>query len=272
MLAAVLVSASALGMTATGASVAPVAPRTVLTPTPKVYVYDHCPFCVRVRLALGIKNVKHNVEFMANDDVDTPTAMVGKKIAPIFVHGDVGPMPESLDIIEYVDSNPAYGPTGVIRPASGRTDFKAWQKKVQTPMRMLQRPRYVKAVGFPEFAQRDGRTAFVKNHQLPPYEKPDWKDDSVISQHQREYLYEQALAQSDKYLPELNEAFKELEAMIHSPECATEGGISIDDIDLWARLRSATLIKGVEIPPKVRAYLDYFAELGDVPLYDTMAI
>jgi glutaredoxin 2 len=50
-----------------------------------VYVYDHCPFCVRVRLALGVKNVKHLIHFLANDDVMTPTRLVGKKIAPIFV-------------------------------------------------------------------------------------------------------------------------------------------------------------------------------------------
>ena len=52
---------------------------------PIVYVYDHCPFCVRVRLALGIKNVKHNVHFLQNDDIPTPTNLIGKKIAPIFV-------------------------------------------------------------------------------------------------------------------------------------------------------------------------------------------
>ena len=50
-----------------------------------MYVYDHCPFCVRVRLALGVKNVKHLIHFLANDDVATPTGLVGKKIAPIFV-------------------------------------------------------------------------------------------------------------------------------------------------------------------------------------------
>ena len=52
---------------------------------PTLYNYDHCPFCVRVRLALGFKNVKHNLIFMANDDVHTPKALVGKKIAPIMV-------------------------------------------------------------------------------------------------------------------------------------------------------------------------------------------
>lgn len=59
--------------------------RVVMDDLPTVYVYDHCPFCVRVRLALGIKNVKHKLNFMANDDVSTPTSLVGKKIAPIFV-------------------------------------------------------------------------------------------------------------------------------------------------------------------------------------------
>jgi hypothetical protein len=58
---------------------------------PTVYVYDHCPFCVRVRLALGIKNIKHKIYFMANDDVQTPTSLVGKKIAPIFVSLPLNP-------------------------------------------------------------------------------------------------------------------------------------------------------------------------------------
>ena len=49
-------------------------------------------------------------------------------------------------------------------------------------------------------------------------------------------------------------------------------GVSYDDIDLWARLRSLTVIKGVVLPPKVRAYLDHFEKAGDVPLYDVMAV
>ena len=60
-------------------------PRVIRDELPIVYVYDHCPFCVRVRLALGIMNVKHNVHFLGNDDIATPTKLVGKKIAPIFV-------------------------------------------------------------------------------------------------------------------------------------------------------------------------------------------
>lgn len=97
---------------------------------PILYVYDHCPFCVRVRLALGVKNIKHTVNFLANDDIPTPTKLIGKKIAPIFaIPEDDFIMGESLDIIEKVDSEERFGSTGQILPATGRKDLKEWQKK-----------------------------------------------------------------------------------------------------------------------------------------------
>ena len=123
---------------------------------PKIYVYDHCPFCVRVRLALGMKNIKSDLIFLANDDIETPTKLVGKKLAPIMQFEDGSAMMESLDIVELLDTNEKYGPTGFIKPASGRTDLKDWQKTVKEEMRILQRPRYMKAF-LPEFAMKDAR-------------------------------------------------------------------------------------------------------------------
>mmetsp|Transcript_2803 Transcript_2803/g.7038 ORF Transcript_2803/g.7038 Transcript_2803/m.7038 type:complete len:266 (+) Transcript_2803:60-857(+) len=230
---------------------------------PQLYVYDHCPFCVRVRLALGLMGKKHQLMFLANDDVETPTSLVGKKIAPIWVDAD-GPMMESLDIIGKVDTE------GYFKPASGRTDLKAWQKSVQTIMRKLQRPRYVK-VPLPEFMQKAGRDAFVNNHQMPPFEKAEWKAGGMPLE-TKYAKYEEAFAESDQLVAELSQALLELDSMIYSTEYCTEGGLSYDDIDLWARLRSMTLIKGLAIPPKTRAYLDHFEEKGDVPLYDVMAL
>jgi glutaredoxin 2 len=233
--------------------------------TPELYVYDHCPFCVRVRIALGILDKKYKLVFMENDDVETPTAMVGKKIAPIWVDGD-GPMGESLDIIDKVDTEKK------IAPASGRTDLKAWQKSVQGLMRKLQRPRYV-MVPLPEFMKKAGRDAFVNNHQMPPYEKAEWKGNPDFPLELKYEKYKEAHAETSALLPEANAKLLELESLIHSPEACTEGiGVSYDDIDLWARLRSLTIIKGIQIPPKVRAYLDHFEKTGDTPLYDVMAV
>ena len=92
---------------------------------PTLYVYDHCPFCVRARLAFGLKGIKYDTRFMANDDVDLPTALVGKKISPIFDDGKgTKPYAESLDIVRNVDKDPAYGPVNMFKPLSDRTDLK----------------------------------------------------------------------------------------------------------------------------------------------------
>merc|ERR1711871_633832 len=212
----------------------------------------------------------------ANDDVATPTNLIGKKIAPILVMpNDDVTMPESLDIVKYFDENDRFGPTNAIKPATDRTDLKAWQKGLQTTLRMLTRPRYMKTA-LPEFMQQDGKDAFVKNHQLPPYEKSDWKgDDSKLSLDEKWALYTDALEnKTGDHLPALNEALKELEGMIYSKEYCSEaaGGFSYDDVDLWSRLRSISLIKGAEFPAGVKAYMDYHEKQGDVPLYFNMQI
>ena len=149
--------------------------------------------------------------------------------------------------------------------------LRAPQEQRADMLRKLQRPRYV-MVPLPEFMQKAGRDAFVANHQMPPFEKSDWKGAADFPIEKKYGYYEEAFGQTAELLPELNKALLELESLICCPDCCTEGGVSYDDIDLWARLRSLTIIKGVELPPKVRAYLDNFEAKGDVPLYDTMAV
>jgi len=254
-------------------------PRIIMDEVPIVYVYDHCPFCVRVRLALGVKNVKHNVQFLANDDITTPTKLVGKKIAPIFaIPEDNLVMGESLDIIEKVDSDDRFGSTGQILPATGRKDFKAWQKSVQSLLRTLHRPRYVATGLLPEMQQLDGRHAFIKNHQVPPYEKPEWKGDGTdenpgMPMDEKLQIYAEAMAKDPApFLEELNAKLIELDDLVFCENYCSEGGLSMDDIDLWSRLRSITLVKNVRWPTKLRSYMDNLSSLGDVPLYDEMAL
>lgn len=250
-------------------------PRIIRDDLPIVHVYDHCPFCVRVRFALGVKNIKHTVNFLANDDIKAPTKLIGKKIAPIFeIPEDNLIMGESLDIIAKVDSDERFGTTQTLKPASSRTDLKEWQKSVQTLLRTLQRPRYVATGLLPEFQQIDGRHAFIKNHQLPPYEKKEWKaDDSELTMDDKLKIYAEAMASDPIPLVEdLNAKLVELDDKIYCEDYCTEGGLSMDDVDMWSRLRSITIIKDVIWPDKLRAYMDNLSVLSDVPLYDAMAI
>jgi len=217
--------------------------------------------------------------FLPNDDIPIPTKLIGKKIAPIFsIPEDDLTMAESLDIIEKVDSDERFGPTGQLLPATARKDLKVWQKSVQTLLRTLQRPRYVATGLLPEFQQLDGRHGFIRKHQLPPYEKPEWNGDGTdenpgIPMEEKLALYAEAMAKDPAPLVEdLNAKLIELDDMVFSEHYCSEGGLSMDDIDLWSRLRSITIVKGVQWPNKLRAYMDILSALGDVPLYDEMAL
>jgi len=237
----------------------------------KLHVYDHCPFCVRARIIFGLKNVKYTLNFLANDDVPTPTNLVGKKMAPILeIPAEGFAMPESMDIVKKIDEDPSLGPS-VLQPASARTDIKDWQKRHKATFGQLQRPRYVMTGLLPEFAFESARDFFIKGHQMPGYEKADWKSDAYTMEF-RKAEYQKAYAETATHLINANAALMELEPMIHAPEHCSPHGLSYDDIDLFARLRSITIVKGLIIPPKVQAYLDYFEKTADIPLWYAMAL
>jgi len=223
-------------------------------------------------MIFGLKNVRHELRFMANDEVDIPTGLVGKKIAPILEMKSIGlTMPESMDIVKRIDEDESFG-APILRPASGRKDLSAWQEKHSETFRLLQRPRYVATGILPEFAFSSARDAYVKNHPVGDFTKADWKDDSKCSPEFRWGEYRKAMQRTAELLPVANDAIKELDQLIFAPEHCTEGGLSYDDIDLFGRLRSVTIIKDLVLTEKVAAYLDYMSRKCDIPLYDPVAI
>lgn len=65
----------------------------------KLYHYIHCPFCVRVRMALGFFELDYESVVLDYDDEETPLKLTGKKMLPIMeIDGEF--MNESLDIIK----------------------------------------------------------------------------------------------------------------------------------------------------------------------------
>lgn len=69
----------------------------------KLYHYVHCPFCVRVRMALGLFGLSYNSVVLSYDDETTPVQLTGKKMLPIFENDQGKVMNESLDIIRQLD-------------------------------------------------------------------------------------------------------------------------------------------------------------------------
>ena len=75
----------------------------------KLYIYDHCPFCVRARMIFGLRGVAVQQIFLQNDDEATPIRMIGAKQLPILEKDDGTFMGESLDIVRHIDETAGKG-------------------------------------------------------------------------------------------------------------------------------------------------------------------
>lgn len=215
----------------------------------KLFIYDHCPYCVRARIPFGFKNLPFELVVLDNADEETPIAMVGAKVCPILEKEDGSFMAESMDIVEYVDSLDGQP---IFAPSSKRADISGWINDNAVLFRQLLYPRWVKAP-LGEFENQVDRDYFTKK-----------KEKDIGS-------FEQVLANSSGYIATLEAELEKLAPMLHS-ETSVNESLSLDDIDVFGRLRGITLIKGLTIPAKIRAYIDYFAQKSGVPTYDDIAI
>ena len=68
-----------------------------------LYHYVHCPFCVRVRMALGHLKVPYRSIVVPYDDEKTPLDLCQKKMLPIVKLAEGKAQNESLEIIEKID-------------------------------------------------------------------------------------------------------------------------------------------------------------------------
>ena len=78
----------------------------------RLFIYDHCPYCVKARMIFGLKNQALENIILLNDDEKTPVSMIGQKMVPILQKENGKFMPESLDIIKYIDNK--FSPSQVV--------------------------------------------------------------------------------------------------------------------------------------------------------------
>ncbi|MBB3324331.1 MULTISPECIES: glutaredoxin 2 [Atlantibacter] len=214
----------------------------------KLYIYDHCPFCVKARMIFGLKNIPVELNVLMNDDVDTPTRMIGQKMAPILQKDDSRYMPESMDIVHYVDKldgKPLL--TGARNPA-----IATWLRKVNEYANRLLLPRMAKAP-FDEFSTPEARAYFTEKKQaaIGPF-----------AEH---------MAHSPGLIKNISDDLRALDKHIKAPN-AVNGELSEDDIDLFPLLRNLTLVQGITWPTRVADYRDNMAKQTQVNLLTSMAI
>ncbi|PXF39578.1 Glutaredoxin 2 [Gracilariopsis chorda] len=84
--------------------------------------------------------------------------------------------------------------------------------------------------------------------------------------------YEDNFDRSTEYITQVQERLDELAEMIYSPEHCSPHGLSYDDIVLFPRLRTLTIVKGLVLPKRLREYVEFQAAAAEIPVYDYCAI
>lgn len=213
----------------------------------KLYIYEHCPFCIKARMIFGLKDIPVELVVLLNDDEVTPTRMIGKKAVPILQKNDNRYMAESMDIVHYVDNldgQPLL--TGPRNPA-----IDEWIRRVNGYVNRLLLPRIAEAP-FAEFATPAARHYFIEKKQasIGPFDEQ--------------------LAHSHGLIKNITDDLRLLDKLIQQPN-AVNGELSEDDIHLFPPLRNLTLVAGVSYPSRVTDYRDNMAKQTQINLLSSIS-
>ena len=214
----------------------------------KLYIYDHCPFCVRARMIFGLRGVAVEEVILQNDDEETPIKMIGAKQVPILQKDDGSFMGESLDIVRYIDEMAGKGRL----KEEVRPQVQAWLDKVGEYNNKLVQPRMVK-IGLPEFETDEAKQYFI-----------DKKEKSIGN-------FETNLNKTAQYLERLHQDLAELETLVCEGK-GLGGEISLEDILTFPILRNLTVVRGIQWPQKLMDYLLAMSERSGVALYFDRAL
>lgn len=240
---------------------------------PDLYIYDLCPFCTRSRMIFGLKNVPHRLNWLAYDDEATPKALIGKKMAPILHIKGEKPMGESLDIVRRIDEDPTWGPP-IMQPATGREDLKNFEKEFWPLMRRLLHPRFLR-VYLPELAHGGAREYFIRRHPIDGpngEERPSLEEWTKMGDEMQAEWYDASYVNSVELIEGLNAELPILEELIDSETSVSPGGVGYDDVLFYCRVRHITIVRGIELGPKAKAYLESMSMRTDIPLLTCMKL
>ena len=216
----------------------------------KLYVYDHCPFCTRARMAAALRGVATELVYLPNDDEDTPIRLIGAKQLPILQKEDGSHMGESLDIVRYFYRQDSSALDEAVRP-----EIQAWVEAFGDWGYRLIMPRDVQ-LGLPEFAA-ESSVAYFKA-----------KKEAFL-----EASFEQLLQETPRYLAQAQEALRALDGLI-APNAGYANGthLSMEDILVFPLLSNLRMVKGMAYPDNVAHYVRTMSQATKIPLFFDRAV
>ena len=218
------------------------------TPKYTLHLYDHCPFCIRVELLLGLHGIPYNrvvygygegapAEKKGYGEAEGPVKLTGKKMLPVLQgpgvpapEGMAG-LPESLDICSFLIARHKLA----VGCSTGRLD--KWKAKFKDAKSKLSRPRVVK------MPVKDWAVAADVAYARNKYEKQGFD-------------YDAALKDTPTLLEEVNALLLDLDGLIEGEESVHSWGVSMEDITTLPDMKTLSCVDGIVWPSRVRRWVD----------------
>ena len=201
----------------------------------KLYMFEHCSLCFRVRITAALKRLPLEEEAVVDDDTNKVVSLVGRRVIPILIKDDGSAMLESMDMVDHIDAKRAPVLTGDERPEIG--DIADGLLKTTPPLTMPRHP----LLPLPEFATATARDHFIVRKQ------------KVFNS------FVELRARTREFLADLIPVLDDLDRLIKSPQ-AVNGELLRDDVRILPLLWSAAVVQGLVFPQKVRAYFENMME------------
>ena len=214
----------------------------------KLYVYDHCPYCNRVRFLAGMKHIALDIVHLSYADNETTVALVGKRAVPVLQLDDGRLMLESMDIARYLDAL-----TGTPWLAHAvNTAVEDWLRSVNLPLQTLTYPLWLVSDS-PEFSSQAAKREWVarKSPLIGGFE------------HSAEDIQRNMLA--------VNRLLQEAERLLES-RLGADMDINVDELKLFTVLRNLTLAAGLQWPAALRHWLQRRSAQSGLALYSGQAV
>ena len=207
----------------------------------KLYIYDHCPYCTKARMIFGFKNHPLELVTLLNDDEKTPVSMVGHKMVPILETAPNQFMPESLDIIRYIDKKDSPHVLWKQDPSCQK-----WLSQTSSYLYPLTMPRWVKS-SLGEFSTESARKYFQSKKELyiGTFKKAEKDSPELIKE-------------GEMHLQKLEILFKK--------DFLKDNEWSVSHFHLFAVLRALSVVKDLSFPSKVKKYMNSMSQRSGVPL------
>jgi len=219
----------------------------------KLYSFESCPFCVRVRVVLGLKGIPVETVFLSAGAIpDDLEGRIKQLVVPLLDRGDADGelMGESTNIIRWLDQQ--YG-APLLAEYQISDSVQQWLKIATPILDSLFYPRML-AAELPELASPQARHFFLAT-------RPAKLGCSLV----------QAVVDTDHHLEILSPRLAVLETLL-APEALLTGArpVSFEDIAVFAALRNLQMVDRAVLSPEMLRYMAFIRELAAISTMDVI--